>query len=78
VSYIKKLVLAFLSLIVSGFSWVDGHLNLGRAVANSDRAHTDTARDASRKPTDVLEFFGIALGMKVLDIFLAQVIPLKF
>jgi predicted methyltransferase len=56
-------------MIVSGFSWADGHLNLERAVANSDSSKTDTARDASRKPTDVLEFFGIAPDMKVLDIF---------
>ena len=64
-----KLVLVFLSLILSGFSWADGHLAIEGAVANSDRPEADTARDANRKPAEILEFFGIEAGIKVLDIF---------
>ena len=64
-----KLVLVFLSLILSGFSWPDGHLAIEGAVANSDRPEADTARDANRKPAEILEFFGIEAGIKVLDIF---------
>lgn len=39
------------------------------AVANDARPEADRARDAQRKPADVLEFVGIAPGMKVLDMF---------
>lgn len=38
------------------------------AVASADRPAKDTARDADRKPADVLAFFGIAPGMTVLDV----------
>jgi predicted methyltransferase len=65
----KKLILVFLSLTLSGFSWADGHLAIEGAVANSDRPEADTARDVNRKPVEVLEFFGIEPGMNVLDIF---------
>lgn len=65
----KKLVLVFLSLTVSSFSWADGHLSIERAVANGDRPEADIARDENRKPAEVLEFIGIEPGMKVLDIF---------
>ena len=39
------------------------------AVASTARPETDRARDASRKPAAVLEFFGIEPGMTVLDMF---------
>ncbi len=39
------------------------------AVANTSRTEADRGRDAGRKPADVLEFFGIATGMSVLDLF---------
>ena len=39
------------------------------AVANSSRPDADRARDAGRKPAQVLEFIGIAPGMTVLDMF---------
>jgi len=39
------------------------------AVAHPDRPAGDRERDAGRKPADVLEFFGIAPGMAVLDMF---------
>lgn len=39
------------------------------AVADPGRTAADRARDAGRKPADVLEFFGIARGMDVLDMF---------
>ncbi len=39
------------------------------AVAQPRRTDADRARDAGRKPADVLEFFGIAPGMDVLDMF---------
>ncbi|MDH3746578.1 MAG: methyltransferase domain-containing protein [Gammaproteobacteria bacterium] len=39
------------------------------AVANTSRLEGDYARDASRKPVEVLEFIGIAPGQTVLDLF---------
>jgi len=39
------------------------------AVAHADRPDADRERDAGRKPAAVLEFFGIAPGMTVLDMF---------
>ena len=40
-----------------------------RAVASPGRTDADRERDAGRKPGQVLEFFGIAPGMTVLDTF---------
>jgi len=40
-----------------------------RAVASPGRTDADRGRDAGRKPDQVLEFFGIAPGMTVLDMF---------
>lgn len=39
------------------------------AVASAARPDSDRARDAGRKPAEVLEFFGIQPGMIVLDMF---------
>ena len=39
------------------------------AVANDARPEEDRARDAGRKPAEVLEFLGITPGMTVLDMF---------
>lgn len=39
------------------------------AVANDARPEKDRARDAGRKPAEVLEFLGITEGMAVLDMF---------
>jgi len=41
---------------------------LERAMANPDRPAADKERDASRKAPAVLDFFGVAPGMTVLDI----------
>ena len=40
-----------------------------QAVASPERTDADRERDAGRKPDQVLEFFGIAPGMTVLDMF---------
>jgi len=39
------------------------------AVQNMQRSAADVARDAGRKPADVMEFFAIKPGMHVLDLF---------
>ncbi len=40
-----------------------------KALAHPTRSETDRARDAGRRPAAVLEFFGIAPGMQVLDLY---------
>lgn len=39
------------------------------AVNNAQRTAADVARDAGRKPAEVMEFFAIEPGMQVLDMF---------
>lgn len=45
--------------------------DLRSALARESRPAEDRARDASRKPAEVVEFLGIEPGMKVLDIIAA-------
>lgn len=40
-----------------------------QAISNPDRPDSDILRDADRKPAEVLEFFGIKPGMRVVDVF---------
>jgi len=42
---------------------------VGKAVSNLQRPAEDIARDADRKPAQVLSFFNIKPGMTVLDLF---------
>jgi len=48
---------------------VDTTPNYEAAISNSARSEADRERDAGRKPAEVLEFFGIEPGMRVLDMF---------
>ncbi|MGH8223867.1 MAG: class I SAM-dependent methyltransferase [Woeseiaceae bacterium] len=45
--------------------------DLHRLLAESDRPTEDKARDAGRKPADVIAFLGIEPGMRVLDVIAA-------
>jgi predicted methyltransferase len=42
---------------------------INAAVDSSDRPADDRKRDDARKPKDMLAFFGVASGMKLLDVF---------
>jgi predicted methyltransferase len=42
---------------------------IDRAVANEGRSDADRTRDATSKPVQVLEFFGLKPGMVVVDLF---------
>lgn len=64
-----SLLLTVISISISGGIYADSHTAIARAVSNSARPEADSARDATRKPAEVLEFFAIDTGMKVLDIF---------
>ena len=76
---VASLILAFATLACSqqdnessASSADSGHVDssvYAAAVANTSRPEADLSRDAGRKPADVLEFFGIAPGMSVLDLF---------
>ena len=48
------------------------HADLAAALASEDRAAADRARDAGRKPVDVLAFLGIGSGMTVMDLIAAS------
>lgn len=41
------------------------------AIASADRPAADREQDARRKPADLLEFAGVAPGMRVIDVFSA-------
>jgi len=45
--------------------------NLEMALASESRSERDRARDAGRKPAQVIEFLGIGSGMTVVDMFAA-------
>ena len=47
----------------------DNHSIYDAAVAEPGRSDADRTRDAGRNPAAVMEFFGIAPGMDVLDMF---------
>jgi predicted methyltransferase len=46
--------------------------SLRSALSTTDRAESDRARDAGRKPADVVSFLGIAPGMTVIDLIAAS------
>ena len=45
--------------------------DLRALLASEDRAESDRARDAGRRPADVIEFLGIEQGMRVIDLIAA-------
>ena len=68
---LKLLAIASLSLPVAyaGQASTSSDSIYVDAVQQSGRSDADRARDAGRKPAEVMEFFGIAPGMDVLDMF---------
>lgn len=46
-------------------------VDLGAALAAAGRSEEDIARDAGRKPAEVLEFLGVESGMDVVDLMAA-------
>jgi predicted methyltransferase len=51
---------------------VEVHRDLRALLASESRADADRARDAGRKPADVVEFLGIEPGMQVIDVIAAS------
>lgn len=56
-------------LMVTAFSHAAHHAAVKAAVANEFRPDADRSSDSTRKPVEVLTFFGIKPGMTVLDLF---------
>lgn len=48
-----------------------GHHTLGERIATDTRSADDRARDAGRKPAEVLDYLGVEAGMSVVDIMAA-------
>jgi predicted methyltransferase len=47
------------------------HGDLAQRLANADRSAEEKARDAGRKPAEVVEFLGITAGVTVIDVIAA-------
>jgi predicted methyltransferase len=65
----KNLLALALLICCSIAGYANASEAIDRAVAMTSRPEADRDRDVNRKPAEVLEFFGIASGMHVLDIF---------
>ncbi len=65
----RRTLLIIAGMIVASPALADGHTAIERAVANAARPEADRQRDEDRKPDQVLEFFAIEPGMKVIDVF---------
>ena len=66
---IKKISVAIVFLMVLAAPFISrANDYIKAAVNNPDRPADEVARDAGRKPIEVLSFFGIKPGMKVVDL----------
>ena len=68
----KNLVVAGATLLISTQLWAADasatRMKIEQSLSNSNREAAEIARDANRKPAEVLEFFGLEDDMKVLEI----------
>lgn len=63
-------IVLFSSIVSSSSTALDKEA-LRLAISGPDREVTDFARDAARKPIEVLDFLGLEEGMTVLDLYAA-------
>lgn len=66
---VRNLLLILSVLTTTVLAFADGHTAIEQAVANQARPDADRQRDVDRRPVQVLEFFEITPGMKVIDVF---------
>ena len=59
-----------LAALIAGAA-LAGHHTIAERIATDSRPAEDRARDAGRKPAEVLEFLGVEAGMDVIDIMAA-------
>ena len=69
ISFLYRATAIVVTVLLATTTWADGHTAIERAVSNAARPDADRQRDADRKPAEVLEFFAIEPGMKVIDVF---------
>ncbi len=69
---VTALALIFLSGCAMFQECGSGDTDIAAALAAADRSEEDRARDESRKPADVLTFFGVQEGMTVMDMIAAS------
>ena len=62
-------LLILVMIAMAGQAAVPSPATIAEAVDSPDRPATDRNLDAARRPKEMLAFFGIASGMKVLDLF---------
>lgn len=58
------------ALMLAGAA-IAGHHTLAERIASDSRSDEDRARDAGRKPAEVLEYLGVEAGSSVVDIMAA-------
>lgn len=68
----KRVLCSLLMGTLLGSASVATAVDLQAILADPDRPAADRARDADRKPEQVLQFFGIAPGQKVADLLAGQ------
>ncbi len=61
-------ILAATALLSCAAAWAAPSASISAAVADSGRPAADTARDANRKPAELVAFAGIKPGMTVVDL----------
>ena len=65
---INIILIVFLAVMTSQSTFADSQTNsIEAAVNNPARSQQDRKRDATSKPIEVLQFFGVKPGMKILD-----------
>lgn len=55
-------------IIAPTIAFADHHNTNEEAVKNENRSEEDRARDEARKPLEVLNFYGVEPGMKIVDL----------
>ncbi len=68
-NFVRTLLVFVLSLVLSTAAMAGG--SIADRLASADRSDVDKARDAGRKPAEVLAFLGVEEGMTVIDVIAA-------
>ena len=68
-NFVRTLIVLVLSLTLTTSATAGG--SVADRLASADRSEADKARDAGRKPAEVLAFLGVEEGMTVIDVIAA-------
>lgn len=64
-------ILLIIAASLAANAALGAHHTLAERIATDTRSEADRARDAGRKPAEVLEFLGVEAGMDVIDVMAA-------